>query len=119
MDREIRRLALSVFAAVILSPALAVAQTPPRDKAPVVAPETQHADPKACGNGTATVGEGGIDVQKQPGANLSDKLARSNGVICPPAGVDPEIREPTPPGGKMPVIPPPGSPGGNPNVQPK
>jgi opacity protein-like surface antigen len=122
MDREIRLLTLSVFAAAILSPALAVAQTPPRDKAPVVAPvapQTQHVDPKACGNGTATVGQGGIDVQKQPGANLSDKLARSNGVICPPAGVDPEIREPTPPGGNMPVIPPPGSPGGNPNVQPK
>jgi hypothetical protein len=52
---------------------------------------------------------------------LGDKLARSDGVLCPPAGVDPEIRAPTPDTGtgNMPVIPPPGSPGGNPNVRPK
>lgn len=50
--------------------------------------------------------------------NLSDKLARTGGVICPP-NVDPDIKAPTPNAGKMPVIPPPGSPGGNPNVQPK
>src|ERR1700679_2773922 len=29
---------------------------------------------------------------------LGDKLARSDGVLCPPAGVDPEIRAPTPDG---------------------
>ena len=50
---------------------------------------------------------------------LGDKLARSNGVLCPPSGVDPEIRAPTPETGDRPVIPPPGSPGGNPNVDPK
>jgi hypothetical protein len=105
-------------AAAVLAPALAAAQTPPHAPAPV-APSTQHDDTRNCGPAHATVGQGGVDLQKQPGATLSDKLARSNGVICPPAGVDPEIREPTPPGGPMPVIPPPGSPGGNPNVQPK
>jgi hypothetical protein len=47
-------------------------------------------------------------------------LAKSNGVLCPPSGVDPAMRAPAPDaGGNMPVIPPPGSPGGNPNVQPK
>jgi len=50
---------------------------------------------------------------------LADKLARSNGVLCPPAGVDPEMRAPTPDTGNMPVIPPPGSPGGNPDIRPK
>jgi hypothetical protein len=50
---------------------------------------------------------------------LGDKLAKSDGVLCPPAGVDPEIRAPTPDAGNTPVIPPPGSPGGNPNVRPK
>ena len=51
---------------------------------------------------------------------LSDKLAQSDGVLCPPSGVDPEIRAPTPPDtGKMPVIPPPGSPGGDPGLRPK
>lgn len=51
--------------------------------------------------------------------NLSDKLAQSGGVICPPATGDPDVKAPPPNAGKMPVIPPPGSPGGNPNVQPK
>ena len=50
---------------------------------------------------------------------LGDKLARSDGVLCPPAGVDPEMRAPTPEGGNTPVIPPPGSPGGDPSVRPK
>ena len=50
---------------------------------------------------------------------LGDKLARSGGVLCPPAGVDPEIRAPTPDTGNTPVIPPPGSPGGDPSVRPK
>ena len=53
------------------------------------------------------------------GDTLSDKLARTGGVICPP-NVDPEMKAPTPESGnKMPVIPPPGSPGGDPNIQPK
>jgi hypothetical protein len=50
---------------------------------------------------------------------LGDKLAKSDGVLCPPPGVDPAIRAPTPDTGNMPVIPPPGSPGGDPNVRPK
>lgn len=52
-------------------------------------------------------------------APLSDKLAQSKGVICPPAGVDPEMQVAPPSGGRLKVIPPPGTPGGNPNVQPK
>ena len=50
---------------------------------------------------------------------LGDELARSDGVLCPPAGVDPEMRAPTPDAGNMPVIPPPGSPGGDPTIRPK
>jgi hypothetical protein len=50
---------------------------------------------------------------------LGDKLARSDGVLCPPAGIDPEIRAPTPDAGNTPVIPPPGSPGGDPSIRPK
>jgi hypothetical protein len=33
---------------------------------------------------------------------LGDKLARSDGVLCPPAGVDPEMHAPAPDGGKTP-----------------
>jgi hypothetical protein len=50
---------------------------------------------------------------------LSDKLAQSKGVICPPGGVDREMEVTPPSGGQLKVIPPPGTPGGDPNVQPK
>jgi hypothetical protein len=50
---------------------------------------------------------------------LSDQLAKSKGVICPPAGVDPGIVAPPVNGGRMPVIPPPGTPGGDPSIQPR
>ena len=49
--------------------------------------------------------------------NLSGKLSRSNGVLCPP-NVDPGMTAPTPNKGTMPVIPPPGSSPGQ-SVQPK
>jgi hypothetical protein len=61
-------------------------------------------------------GTAATDSRAEP---LSDKLARSDGVLCPPTGVDPEIRAPTPKTGNMPVIPPPGSTGGDPTIRPK
>jgi hypothetical protein len=75
---------------------------------PAAMAQAQTADPKACAN----------TVQGSANQSLSDKLDKSNGVICPP-DVDPGIKAPTPSAGKMPVIPPPGSPGGDPSVQPK
>jgi hypothetical protein len=62
-------------------------------------------------NGTTTTGQ-----RAEP---LGDKLARSDGVLCPPPGVDPEMHAPAPDAGKTPVIPPPGSPGGDPTIRPK
>jgi hypothetical protein len=50
---------------------------------------------------------------------LGDKLARSDGVLCPPPGVDPDMHAPAPDTGTTPVIPPPGSPGGDPTIRPK
>jgi len=57
----------------------------------------------------------------QSPAPLGDRLAKSDGVLCPPSNVDPLMHAPTPNAGagSMPVIPPPGSPGGDPNVRPK
>jgi hypothetical protein len=119
MDRDIRVLSLAALAAAILMPVVAAAQAPPKSKAPV-APTTEQLDPKACTQERETVGMGGdLDTQGPQGNSLSDRLARSDGVICPPSHVDPEITAPTPPGGPMPVIPPPGSPGGDPSIQPK
>ena len=79
----------------------------------------QATDPKACAPGERMVQ--GADGPKAPtttGENLSDKLARTDGVICPP-NVDPGIKLPTPDAGRTPVIPPPGSPGGDQTVRPK
>jgi hypothetical protein len=88
----------------------------------------------ACGNGIAQpvspaqeqgvscppgVGRDAPAIGRQSDKPLSDQLAASKGVICPPAGIDPQIQQRPPEGGTMKVIPPPGSPGGNPNVQPK
>jgi hypothetical protein len=50
----------------------------------------------------------------------SADLARSGGVITPPADVDPQMkRAPSHSADPMPVIPPPGTPGGDPSVKPK
>jgi hypothetical protein len=96
---------------------MALAQAPPKQATPPAgttstpAPNSANCSPDpAAPNGTTT-GE-----RKEP---LGDKLAKSDGVLCPPAGVDPEIRAQTPKGGNTPVIPPPGSPGGDPTVRPK
>jgi hypothetical protein len=75
-------------------------------------------DPKGCAPSERLQTDGKAPNSKA-GEPLSDKLARTDGVICPP-NVDPEIKAPTPESGaKMPVIPPPGSPGGDQSIQPK
>jgi hypothetical protein len=84
----------------------------------------QVIDPKACAERLplqqAPQAPAGGNVKRESRAeNLSDHLDRTEGVICPPLGVDPEIVEPPPAGGRTPVIPPPGSPGGDPTVRPK
>jgi hypothetical protein len=92
--------------------------TPPAQTAPPAPPRSANCAPmqQPAHPGTAAP-EGTTTGQRtEP---LGDKLAKSDGVLCPPAGVDPEIRAPTPDGGNTPVIPPPGSPGGDPSVRPK
>jgi hypothetical protein len=105
---------LRTFIAHAFAVFIGCAGAPAQDRPPTAV------DPRACApderlpppreNDPATTGRG---------ENLSDKLARTDGVICPPPNVDPEIRAPTPDAGRTPVIPPPGSPGGDPTVRPK
>ena len=82
----------------------------------------QHApttpDPKACAPDERMPPMRGPGAGATTGENLSDKLARTDGVICPQE-VDPQMNAPAPDTGKMRVIPPPGAPGGNPDVRPK
>src|SRR5437867_4292833 len=77
-------------------------------------------DPKACADEQRPqVPNRAAPQPSGPNETLSDKLERTEGVVCPPAGVDPEIAIPPPGGGRTPIIPPPGSPGGDPTVRPK
>jgi hypothetical protein len=89
-------------------PATPPAQTAPANGCAPMQPMPPHGT--AAPDGTTT---------GQAAEPLGDKLARSDGVLCPPSGVDPEIHAPTPDGGNMRVIPPPGSPGGDPTIRPK
>lgn len=106
----------SVAAAAVLTclllPISSHAQAP--EPAVPSQPAAPKLDPKACTDrdrlrrgdtvGTATVPD-----------NLTDTLARTDGVLCPPLGLDPNIRAPAPrTGSDMPVIDPPASPDGTP-----
>lgn len=114
------RLSAAAFACLVLAAPPLQAQT--KDPAVPAQPAAPKLDPKACtdrdrltkGDTVETDGHAPSDD------NPSDKLARTDGVICPPPGLDPHIRAPAPhTGSDMPVIPPPGSPGGAPDIHPK
>ena len=110
--------------ALAMSCGIASAQKPPEPATP--AQQTAPPAPARSANcapmapngatGSATPDSSTVGRANEP---LGDKLAKSDGVMCPPSGVDPEIRAPTPDTGNTPVIPPPGSPGGDPTVRPK
>ena len=95
---------LMIMACVFGVSGPAVAQTAKTNCAPT---QAKPNDP----NGLKTTGS------EKP---LTEKLADSGGVLCPPPATDPEIRvAPPSTGSNMPVVPPPGSPGGDPAVKPK
>lgn len=108
-----------------LVPAVSLAQAPPAASTPQAqtAPPSSDRATANCAPTEAVPQDGTVAPRgtttgraQEP---LGDKLAKSDGVLCPPPGVDPDMHAPTPQGGKMPVIPPPGSPGGDPSVRPK
>jgi hypothetical protein len=115
---------ISLIASVLLAASgAASAQAPPSP----VTPPAQTAMPMPARAGSCAPMQRALQhgawpegtTTGQSSEPLGDKLARSDGVLCPPLGIDPEIRAPTPNTGNMPVIPPPGSPGGDPNIRPK
>jgi hypothetical protein len=107
---------------LMASPAVALAQAPPTKATP--AQQTAPPPPRDSAN-CAPMSPDGTNstehstVGRAGGEQLGDKLAQSDGVLCPPSNVDPAMRAPAPETGKMPVIPPPGSPGGDQSVRPK
>ncbi|HLG82064.1 MAG TPA: hypothetical protein VKY22_13695 [Bradyrhizobium sp.] len=118
-----RTKSILILAAIAAAFGAAHAQAPPAPVTPMA--ETAASEPQRPADcSPMKPGPGGPNASEgttvgQANEALGDKLAKSNGVLCPPSGVDPEMRAPTPETGTTPVIPPPGSPGGNPNVQPK
>jgi hypothetical protein len=113
------RMKLPLVACVLIATSgVAGAQAPP---APAT-PQAQTAPPAAAQPSNCAPMKGNTAPGATVGQNgepLGEKLAKSDGVLCPPSGVDPAMRAPTPDAGNMPVIPPPGSPGGDPTVRPK
>ncbi|WP_213775908.1 hypothetical protein [Bradyrhizobium sp. dw_78] len=91
--------------------------TPPARTAPRVPDRANGCMPTQTTPQGRVAPEGTTTGQSQE--PLGDRLAKSDGVLCPPAGVDPAMRAPAPNEGNMPVIPPPGSPGGDPDIRPK
>jgi hypothetical protein len=76
-------------------------------------------DTKACAQQQRVqAGEQAPRAPNQSGETLSEKLARSDGVLCPPE-VDSGMQAPTPEGGRTPVVPPPAAEGGDESVRPK
>jgi hypothetical protein len=80
--------------------------------------DLQTVDPNACSDVQRLRLENKDSPRDPSSQTLSEKLGRTEGVICPP-NVDPEMKAPAPNLGNTPIIPPPGSPGGDPNVRPK
>ena len=123
-SNHLPKLRIALLFGAALMPALSLAQSAQVSPLPKAPPEImlkEARDPKACAPQQGlTVGQDSkLQSADTTGKSLSEQLARSDGVICPPPGVDPDIRAPTPEGGRMPVISPTGSPAGDPNIRPK
>lgn len=105
--------------ASVLFAATASAQAPP--SAPQAVPvqgtvRCAPVQPPVAQQGTGAPSQQTTGQSREP---LSDRLAQSDGVMCPPNEVDRQMHKSPPEEGKTPVIPPPGSPGGDPTVRPK
>src|SRR4051812_11039517 len=92
--------------------------TPPAQTAPPAPPRASNCAPMPPASQQGNLAPEGTTTGQRT-EPLTDKLARSDGVLCPPNGVDPQMHAPTPDTGDTPVIPPPGSPGGDPTMRPK
>jgi hypothetical protein len=96
---------------LLLGAGIASAQTPSAQPKPNPAPPSTATT--NCAPAGATTGSA------QSSEDLSNKLAQSNGVICPPPTSDPGMQVVPPQGGALKVVPPPGTPGGDQRTVPK
>ena len=110
---NLRTTTLIGLACCMIAATPALAQKPPETTGPApqnAEPPSPSADPKVCADSKRqTVGRSDVVEEQKPDPSLQQKLARSGGVICPPAEVDPDAaRGPSP--GAAPVVRPPGNP---------
>jgi hypothetical protein len=106
------RLGAAAIACAVLFASPLQAQAP--EPAVPTQPAAPKLDPKACTD-RDRLKQGDTVGSAAAQDNLTDKLARTDGVICPPTGLDPNIRAPAPrTGSDMPVIEPPASRDGTP-----
>jgi hypothetical protein len=116
MASESRFIVVALACALLCTPSLA--QTP-EPEVPGQ-PQAPKLDPRACTDRDRLRQGDTVETDGQaPQEALSDRLARTDGVICPPPGLDPHIRAPAPDtGSDMPVILPPARPA-EPQTRPK
>ncbi len=74
-------------------------------------PELEHPklDARACADREQLAFGDAVHLferDETTGAGSSDNLGRTDGVICPPQDLDPNIHAPAPGGGRTPVVPP-------------
>jgi hypothetical protein len=119
MKRALLFSVLMATAGAALAQAPPTPSTPPAKTAPPSPERTANCAPMQPKPNAGTAVPDGTTTTGQRAEPLGDKLARADGVLCPPAGVDPDMHAPAPDTGKTPVIPPPGSPGGDPTIRPK
>ena len=97
-------LLICVYAVVCLAPGVTLVRAQTQLDHPKL-------DAKACADRERLVladthGSQGPRIRETDGANPSEKLARTDGVLCPPPDLDPDIHAPAGGGGRTPVIPP-------------
>jgi hypothetical protein len=113
----------TAIALLLFTVTSASAQAPPANPQPAPAPSSQATvrcapvqPPNAAEEGKAVPPGQTTGQSREP---LSDRLAQSDGVMCPPSNIDPQMHKDAPNEGRTPVLPPPGSPGGDPSLRPK
>ena len=103
MQNHLVKWRIALLVGVMLVPALTHAQSPqvsPLPKAPPEIMSEEKPDPRACQQRELNAGKGNKLRSETTGTSLSEQLTRSDGVICPPSGVDIDIKALTPEGGR-------------------
>jgi hypothetical protein len=106
-------------AAIVAASALATAASAQSPDGPVAGPP--KLDPKACSDGERLWLGDTHETQGRaiPADDPGKTLARTDGVICPPPEIDPDLQRPPPGGSAMPVIPAPENPPDGRSIQPE